>query len=226
ETNTLPRTAAELPSPPPAMTPGEELPLPAANEPPLSAVPAAARATPSGNASALPAPVSESISDNTPPAPRATTTKPPKSLIDSADEAQQVLLRKLYAEVSKRQSEAIRLREKDSERALATLREAQQLVNESKLPESSRRELSARIDKTLHDTQEYAKAHSTEIELDKRNEQVKSSIDRDREMKVKLQQKIADGIEEYNQLVHDQRHAEAEIVARRLNEMAPDDRVV
>ena len=103
--------------------------------------------------------VATDTSDATPkqqPAP----TKPPKSLIDSADEAQQVVLRKLYAEVGKRQSEAIRLREKDPERALATLREAQQLVNDSKLPESSRRELLSRIDKTLHETQKYIKDHT------------------------------------------------------------------
>ena len=101
-------------------------------------------------------------------------------------------VRKLDAEVLKRQSEAIRLREKDPERALATLREAQQLVNESKLPDSHKRELLSRIDKTLHDTQEYVKAHGAQIELDKRNEAVLDSVDHDREMKVKLQQKIAE----------------------------------
>ena len=44
-------------------------------------------------------------------------------------------------------------------------------------------------------------------------------------MKVKLQQKIAEMVEEFNRLNHEQRYAEAEIVARRLNEIAPDDPV-
>jgi Flp pilus assembly secretin CpaC len=159
----------------------------------------------------------------TPAAPAPTTKR--KSLIDSADEAQQIVLRKIDAEVLKRQSEAIRLREKDSERALATLREAQQLVNESKLPESSRRELLSRIDKTLHDTQEYVKGHGAQIDLDKQNEAVLADVNHDREMKVKLQQKIAEMVEEFNRLNHEQRYAEAEIVARRLNEIAPEDPV-
>lgn len=154
----------------------------------------------------------------------APTTKR-KSLIDSADEAQQIVLRKLDAEVLKRQSEAIRLREKDSERALATLREAQQLVNESKLPESTRRELLSRIDKTLHDTQEFVKGHGAQIDLDKQNEAVLAGIDHDREMKVKLQQKIAELVEDFNRLNHEQRFAEAEIIARRLIEIAPEDPV-
>ena len=148
-----------------------------------------------------------------------------KSLIDSADEAQQIVLRKLDAEVLKRQSEAVRLREKDSERALATLREAQQLVNESKLPESTRRELLGRIDKTLHDTQEFVKGHGAQIDLDKRNEAVLADVNHDREMKIKLQQKIAEMVEEFNSLNHEQRFAESEIVARRLIEIAPDDPV-
>ncbi len=151
---------------------------------------------------------------------------PTKSFIDSADEAQQVRVRKLDAEVLKRQSEAVRLRAKDSERALATLREAQQLVNDSKLPDSQKRELLSRIDKTLHDTQEYVKAHGAQIELDKTNEAVLDSVDRDRDMKVKLQQKIADQVNEYNKLNHEQRYAESEIIARRLHELAPNDPVV
>ena len=204
----------------------DELPLPLtspagnvvvsdANEAPkLESPPAIAPPTPIATESSVAAPK---------PAPVANQQR--KSLIDSTDEAQQVLIRKLDAEVLKRQSEAVRLREKDSERALATLREAQQLVKESKLPESTRRELLGRIDKTLSDTQEHAKTHNAQTELDKQNEAVLASIDRDREMKLKLQQKIAESVEEFNRLNHEQRYAEAEIVARRLNEMAPNDPV-
>ena len=205
--------------------PTDDLPLPAtgstevisdANELPKQETPAAVPVTPAPPVvTDLPAPAK--------PQPAASTKR--KSLIDSADEAQQIVLRKLDAEVLKRQSEAIRLREKDSERALATLREAQQLVNESKLPESTRRELLSRIDKTLHDTQEYVKGHGAQIDLDKQNEAVLAGIDHDREMKVKLQQKIAEMVEEFNRLNHEQRFAEAEIIARRLIEIAPEDPV-
>ena len=71
-----------------------------------------------------------------------------------------MLARQLSTEVGKRQSEAQRLLEKDPERALAILREAQQLVKESKLPESSRRELLGRIDITLKRTETYIDDHA------------------------------------------------------------------
>ena len=149
----------------------------------------------------------------------------PSSLIDAADDSQQVLARQLSAEIGKRQSEAQRLRSEDPERALAVLREAQQLVNESKLPESSRRELLTRIDITLEKTNKYIKDNAAEIELDRRNATVIETRDREKELKLKLQQKIADLVEEFNRLRDEQRYAEAEIVARRLYELAPEDPV-
>ena len=147
------------------------------------------------------------------------------SLIDTADQNQQALARQLSAEIGKRQTEAQRLTEKDPERAIAILHEAQQLVKNSKLPESSQRELLSRIDITLQRSEAYANDHKGELELDKQNEAVMAAHNRDVEMKLKLQQKIADMVEEFNRLRDEQRYNEMEIIARRLNELAPDDPV-
>jgi general secretion pathway protein D len=146
-----------------------------------------------------------------------------QSLIDDADESQQLLARQLSAEIGKRQTEAQKLREKDPERAVAILHEAQQLVNDSKLPESSRRELLSRINITLEKTQQFAKKNGAQIELDRQNEEVLADINRDREAKLKLQQKMADMVEEFNTLRDEQRYEEMEIIARRMYEMAPED---
>ncbi len=214
--------------------PSDDLPLPAsggaaafpgarANELPKQEPPVAFPPVPAPQAPPVALPSSNELP---PPAQDQPVADPPrKSLIDSADEAQKIVLRKLDAEVLKRQSEAVRLREKDPERSLAILRETQQMINESKLPESTRRELLGRLDKTLHDTQDFMKGHGAQIDLDKRNEAILADVEHDREMKLKLQQKIAEMVEEFNRLNHEQRFSEAEIVARRLNEMAPNDPV-
>jgi general secretion pathway protein D len=150
----------------------------------------------------------------------------PPSLIDKADETQQLLARQLSTEIGKRQSEAKRLHTQDPERAVAILREAQQLVKDSKLPVSSQRELLTRIDITLKQTEKYIKQHGADIELDKQNEKVLQSIDREREVERKIKQEIADGIQEINKLRDEHRYAEMEIVARRLYELDPDDPTV
>lgn len=196
ETPALP--AAKPPAAPPTI---ENLPAPATR--PKSAKPLAAAAAPAD----LP-------------------VKNKTSLIDTADAKQQVLARQLSAEVGKRQSEAQRLLEKDPERAIATLHEAQQLVKDSKLPESTQRELLSRIQITLGKTEQYSKDHKSEIDLDKHNQAVLADVNRDREMKLKMKQKIAEMLNEFNRLRDEQRFAEMEIIARRMNEMAPDDPVV
>ncbi len=201
--NQLPGETPVLPAAAPRVAPPavENLPAPAART--NSAKPLAAATTPNDQ-------------------PKTNKT----SLIDTADAKQQVLARQLSAEIGKRQSEAQRLLEKDPERAIATLHEAQQLVKDSKLPESTQRELLARIQITLGKTEQYSKDHKSEIDLDKHNQTVLADVNRDREMKLKTKQKIAEMLNEFNRLRDEQRFAEMEIIARRMNEMAPEDPVV
>lgn len=189
----------------------EDLPAAGANVPGLGA--------PGADAAELPSAELPDAQTATP----STTAK--ATLIDSADQNMQVLARQLSAEVGKRQSEANRLQEKDPERAIATLHEAQQMVKDSKLPESSQRELLSRIEITLNKAEKYSKDHKSEIDLDKQNAAVIAARDRDKEMKLKLQQKIAEMTDEFNRLRDEQRYAEMEIVARRLYEMAPNEPV-
>jgi general secretion pathway protein D len=147
------------------------------------------------------------------------------SNLEAAGENEQVLARQLSAEVGKRQSEAQRLLEEDPERAVTILREAQQLVNQSRLSESSRRELLSRIDITLKRTESYIADHRAEIDLDKQNEQVLNEVERRRELNLKIQQKTAELVDEFNRLRDEQRYSEAEIIAKRLIELNPNDPV-
>ncbi len=153
----------------------------------------------------------------------STAVTPPGSLLDTADDAQQLLARQISAEVAKRQSEAKRMHTQDPERAIEILNETQQLVKDSKLPDSAKRELLTRIDITLKSTEKFAKGHGADISLEKENARIRAEIDREREVALKIKQQIAEGIAEYNKLVDEHRFAEAEIVARRIYELDPND---
>jgi general secretion pathway protein D len=153
------------------------------------------------------------------------TTEQSTTPLESIGENEQVLGRQLSAEVGKRQSEAQRLLETDPERAVAILREAQQMVNQSRLSEPSRRELLGRIGITLSRTEAYIKDHRAELDLDQRNQQVLDEVKRRRDLDLKVQQKMAELVDEFNRLRDEQRYAEAEIIAKRLIELAPDDPV-
>jgi general secretion pathway protein D len=187
-----------------------------------SGTPATSPAAPSRNSATRPddfeMPSGASASPSTPPAANP-------SLIDSAAQGDQALAQQLSAEVGRRQSEALRLLEKeqDPDRAKAILEEAQQLVKDSKLSSGYRRDLLVRLDSTLKKTDKYIADHRAEIELDRANEAVLDSVERDRDLKAKVEQKKAELVEQFNQLRDEQRYGEMEIVARRLIELAPDD---
>lgn len=147
------------------------------------------------------------------------------SLIDSAAENQTVLARQMSAEVGKKQSEARHLREQDPRQALKILKDTRQQVVDSKLSEEYRTQLLHRIDITLDETEKYVSDHRSEIELDEKNKSVLDEVERDKQVKLQVQQKIAELVEQFNKLRDEQRFAEMEVVARRAIELAPDDPV-
>lgn len=157
--------------------------------------------------------------------PEGAGAAPANDFIEAAADNEKALTRQLSAEVGRRQSEAKRLRDTDAERAVALLKEAQQMVEQSKVAEASKRELVGRINITLVETQKYIGDNKAALDLDKQNEAVLADVARRREVTIKVQQKTAEMIEEFNRLRDEQRYAEAEIIAKRLIEMSPDDPV-
>lgn len=145
--------------------------------------------------------------------------------LESLDGQQQVLARQLSADVGKQQSEARRIREEDPKRALEMLQEARKKVEESQVVEEVRRQLLARVDVTLAETERYIEDNKAQIELDEQNAAVLGEVERRRAVKVKVQQEVAELVDQFNRLRDEQRYEEMEIVARRLYEIAPDEPV-
>ena len=147
------------------------------------------------------------------------------TLIDSAAADQQAQARQMSAEVGKKQSEARRLRDTKPQEALKLLQQTREQVAASQLSEEYRTQLTRRIDITLDETEKYIKDHRSEIELDEENQAVLDEVNRNREVRLKVQEKIAELVDEFNRLRDEQRYAEMEIVARRLLEIAPDEEI-
>ncbi len=166
------------------------------------------------------------LADAVPPAAPISSARPASpNLIESAVEDQQTQARQMSAEVGKKQSEARRMRESKPQEALKLLQDTRQQVANSKLSEEYRTQLLRRIDITLDETEKYIKDHHAEIELDQQNQAVLEQVDRSREVRIKVQQKVAELVDEFNKLADEQRYAEMEVVARRLFELAPEEPV-
>jgi general secretion pathway protein D len=151
---------------------------------------------------------------------------PDGEMLDATASGQSVAARQVSAEVNDRQSKARRVLEKDPKQAITLLREARTLVEESTLEDSLKRQLFSRVDAGLKDAEKYIEAHRSEMELDAQNKEILDEIDRERVVKLEIQQRIAEMVDQYNKLVDEHRYAEAEVVANRAYEMAPEELVV
>ncbi len=146
-------------------------------------------------------------------------------MLDVAGTQSQVLARQLQTEVGRNQTEAHRVREQDPQQALELLQATRQKVADAQISDDARSQLLRRLDVTIKETEKYFDEHRAEIELDQQNKAVLADVDRSREVKLKLQQKTAELVNDFNRLRDEQRYAEMEVVARRLYEMNPDEPV-
>ena len=147
------------------------------------------------------------------------------SMIEEADQDQQVLARQLAAAVGQAQVESKQIRASEPRRALEMLEEIRGEVEKSDLTQQYRDQLVRRVNRTIDDTKGYIEANRAQIELDEANAAVLAEIDRENAAKQKQREKIAELVDQFNSLLDEQRVEEAEVVAKRLHELAPNDPV-
>lgn len=148
-------------------------------------------------------------------------TPKPETLIDHAATDLQLAARQLSAELARRQQQARKLRETDPATALRLLQDARQTVEEAKVDEQSRGVLLRRVDRDITEQKQYIHDHQAMIDLDQRNQDTLEEIERERQVKVNVQEKLALLVDQFNQLMDEQRFAEAEIVAKKAQQLSP-----
>lgn len=154
------------------------------------------------------------------PAARA-GAQPNRSLGQDAAANQQLLARQMMAEVSQKESTAAKQRETDPKGAVALLEQTRAKVESAGLEPTAREQLLRRLDRSLADTRKYIEDNRPRIEMQEHNRKVEQDVQRQQQTTLDVQQKVALMVEEYNNLMREQRWAEAEIVAKRAAELDP-----
>ena len=137
-----------------------------------------------------------------------------------------LLIARISAEVAAKQLEAKRLAQKSPADALDLLDATAASLTGQKLPDDTRSQMLRRIERTRRDIEESTGRRRAELALEKQAAQVEAQIDRERAQKVEVDQRIAMLVEEYNTLVDERRFAEAEAIAKKAGQLAPDNAVV
>ncbi|HEV3138254.1 MAG TPA: hypothetical protein VGZ26_10125, partial [Pirellulales bacterium] len=150
----------------------------------------------------------------------------PELLIDSAAAKQQLLYKQTSAEVAQKEIAATKIREKDPKRAAEILKEARATVDGAGLDPEARAQLLRRVDRKVAELDKYIDDNRAQIELDSANHEVLKDVDRRRQGKIEVDDKLSKLVDEYNKLMDQQRYAEAEVLAKRAREMDPDNALV
>ena len=150
---------------------------------------------------------------------------PPRNQVSAVDtvEAQQALLwRQWISEVTYLQRKAEKLEQTDPFEALKSLNELKQRIKASALSEKSRNRLAVRVDATLRRLETFINQNRADLELDQENQAVLDDIRRGRELELETQRKLAELVDQFNELLDQRRYAEARLVARQARELAPE----
>ena len=161
-------------------------------------------------------------------APRGTasTAGSPNSMIDETAAAQIALARQVSADVAIQEGRARNQRETDPQASLTLLEETRNQVEASGLEPTAREQLLRRVDRALLETRQFIEQNRPSIELAERNDRVRDEIDREHRLKLENQEKLALMVDEFNRLLDEQRFAEAEVIAKRAEELDPTNPVV
>ncbi len=149
----------------------------------------------------------------------------PATPLDDAAAARQALVSQVFSDMTHRESEAKAMREKDPKGALALLQETRKKVEASAVEPSIRDRWLRQLDRSIDETQQFIAANRSRIDLDDKNNNVRSEINREALNKQQVQQKLADLVDQYNRLNDEQRFEEAEVIAKQAKELAPHELV-
>jgi general secretion pathway protein D len=146
--------------------------------------------------------------------------------IDAQAQQQEMLRRQVAANLANAQRRARNVMQAYPKEALRILEAARAELQQSGLDPESLEALLRRVDGDIVALHRYIEDHRPRIELDERNAAVRADIERERQHKVEVQQRLAMLVNEFNQLMDQRRFAEAELVAKRAQELAPEEPVV
>jgi general secretion pathway protein D len=131
--------------------------------------------------------------------------------------------RRLLREVT---AELVKANESKATAPLDTLDQLERLqrrVDDSDVDAASKRSLGLMVDKAITAQKKYNEANRAKIELDLQNDAVRTELANDREREIRIDEEISSLVDSYNDLMKEKRFQEAEVIAKQVGELKPDD---
>ncbi|MGE5191194.1 MAG: hypothetical protein ACM3U2_01750, partial [Deltaproteobacteria bacterium] len=142
--------------------------------------------------------------------------------IDQVDEQRQITLDKLRTEVRNAEFRAERLAATNPEAALEMIDKAQSSVERSGLAPPITGQLLKSLAKSRESIEYNRKINEPRLAQDKRNREVRETIKREEQVKLRIEQDYAEKVEKYNELLKEKRFDEAIVLAKEARLLQPE----
>ncbi|MEZ6096714.1 MAG: hypothetical protein R3C03_21225 [Pirellulaceae bacterium] len=140
-----------------------------------------------------------------------------------ADE--QMLFKSVQKDVLATRADADKLMHSDPREALDRMISLRTMVSNSELSNASMAPLLTIIDRDINEMQKFIQANLPEIINEEENSSRMEAVELSRERRYEVEQRLQQLTEEFNQLVDQQRFAEAEIIARQAVDLDPNSEI-
>lgn len=146
----------------------------------------------------------------------------PSTTATAEDREEAERIRGYISNVRRKQQAIARELRVNPKDAWQQMKELRANVGSADLPEEARRPLVARLDEAVRETEAFIDENRSQIELDARNREVLALVDRERKLRVEIENKLAGMVDEFNEMMDQQRYSEAYVLAKQAREMAPN----
>ncbi|MCH2210511.1 MAG: type II and III secretion system protein [Fuerstiella sp.] len=142
-------------------------------------------------------------------------------LTDAVDQ-HDARLQRTHAAVTNAVARAESLKDTDVEEGLRILDTTLADIESAGLAEESTQALSRYVNERRVELEAYRAQREPMIAMEERNESVRDKIERDIKHQIRIEQEVADLVQQYNDLSNQRRYAEAVLIAQKAYDLNPD----
>lgn len=153
------------------------------------------------------------------------TSTPPEDMtaIQRAELAEQDRTRRLFREVTAELAKAEQIKETAPLDALDELERLRRRVDGSELSDQGKRSMAMMVDRAIGDQKQFIQANRAKIDLELQNDAVRAEMATEQAKNLVIDEEVSVLVRSFNELIKDRRYQEAEIIAKQVQELKPDD---
>lgn len=153
------------------------------------------------------------------------TSTPPEDMtaIQRAELAEQDRTRRLFREVTAELAKAEQIKETAPLDALDELERLRRRVDGSELSDQGKRSMAMMVDRAIGDQKKFIQANRAKIDLELQNDAVRAEMATEQAKNLVIDEEVSALVSSFNELIKDRRYEEAEIIAKQVQELKPDD---